>query len=230
MRVGRFTALVDGGGTPRGDFDVGAGTVVPALRALGVFDLDVVVATHPDLDHVEGLASVLRLVPVGELWLARAEGNGPLGPLLVAARERGVRVREVRRGDRADAPGVVVRVLWPPPGPLREEDNENSVVLRVDASRRGGGTWRALLSADLPATLEGALGAGRVDLLKVGHHGSRFSTGEALLRGTRPRDAVVSVGRNTYGHPNPEVLDRLRAAGARVWRTDESGALRFPVP
>jgi competence protein ComEC len=74
------------------------------------------------------------------------------------------------------------------------------------------------------------LGVGRLDLLKVAHHGSRFSTGDALLRETTPRDAVVSVGRNTYGHPNGAVLERLRTFGVRIWRTDEVGALRWPVP
>jgi len=91
-------------------------------------------------------------------------------------------------------------------------------------------SFSAVFLGDLPVGTEARLDVGRLDVLKVAHHGSRFSTGDALLQETRPRDAVVSVGRNTYGHPSADVLARLRAHGVRVWRTDESGAIRWPLP
>lgn len=226
VRLGDFTLLIDGGGTPRGDFDVGAGTVVPALRALGVFKLDVVVASHADADHIEGLSGVLRLLPVGELWIGqRAEDDPVLAAVLQAARERRVPVREVRRGDRLAVNGATFTVLWPRGAPWSTKDNENSVVVKLEDQG-----FRTVFLGDTPDPLEEYLGVGPVDLLKVAHHGSRFSTGEAFLNEVRPKDAIISVGRNTYGHPNAELLSRLSARGVRVWRTDERGAVRWPLP
>ena len=123
IRTGRLNMLIDGGGTPRGSYDVGAGTVVPALHAVGVFGLDVVVATHADSDHIEGLASVLRLMPVGELWIGqRKQGDPVLTALLNAAAERHVPVREVRRGDSLVSGDVRLNVLWPKGAPWRLRD------------------------------------------------------------------------------------------------------------
>ena len=83
---------------------------------------------------------------------------------------------------------------------------------------------------DLPDPTENFIRPGDLTLLKAAHHGSRFSTGTALLAQTTPKDVVISVGRNTYGHPTQAVLDRIAAARARVWRTDQSGTIRWPLP
>lgn len=228
LRVPGLTMLVDGGGSVGSDYDVGKGTVLPALRALGVRDLDVVVATHADTDHIEGLPSVLRALPVGEVWVGHLKkpGEDPvLDALVTAAHERNVPIREVRRGDQVTAAGVKVTVLWPQGRFWSTEDNDNSVALRIEA-----GEFRAALLGDLPDPTEALIGAGDLTLLKAAHHGSRYSTGEALLRQTTPQDVLISVGRNTYGHPTQAVLDRVAAAGARVWRTDQAGTVRWPLP
>ncbi|KQQ99410.1 DNA internalization-related competence protein ComEC/Rec2 [Deinococcus sp. Leaf326] len=227
LRLPGLTLLVDAGGSVGSDYDVGGRTVLPALRALGVRKIDVAVATHADTDHIEGLAAVLRGLPVGELWIGQRKEDDPvLAAVLAAAHERGVPVREVRRGDEVAAAGVKVTVLWPQGAPWSDEDNANSVALRVT-----DGDWHAALLGDLPDPVEGQIGVGRLDLLKTAHHGSRFSTDAAFLAQTAPRDALISVGaRNTYGHPNAAVLDRLAGAGARVWRTDLQGTVRWPLP
>ncbi|WP_394649548.1 ComEC/Rec2 family competence protein, partial [uncultured Deinococcus sp.] len=93
------------------------------------------------------------------------------------------------------------------------------------------GGWHAALLGDLPDPVEGRIGVGPLDLLKTAHHGSRFSTDATFLAQTHPKDALISVGaRNTYGHPNAAVLERLAAAGVRVWRTDLQGTVRWPLP
>ncbi|MFC4639031.1 DNA internalization-related competence protein ComEC/Rec2 [Deinococcus hohokamensis] len=226
LRLPHLTVLVDGGGSVGSDYDVGGRTVVPALRALGVHRLDVVVATHADTDHIEGLQSVLRALPVGELWIGhRKTGDPVLSGVLAVAAERGVPVREVRRGDQVHADGAALTVLWPSGERWSEEDNENSVALRLDS-----GGWRAALLGDLPSSVEAVVGTGDLNLLKAAHHGSRYSTGAELLRQSTPADTVISVGRNTYGHPHPDVLRRLQDSGVRVWRTDQSGTIRWPLP
>ncbi|KEF33234.1 competence protein ComEC [Deinococcus sp. RL] len=226
IRAPGLAVLVDGGGSVGSDYDVGTRTVVPALRALGVRRLNVVVATHADTDHIEGLCGVLRSLPVGELWIGHRKAADPvLAELLAVAREEGVPVREVRRGDRVEAGDVRLTVLWPGGRFWSTEDNDNSVTLTVEA-----GNFRAALLGDLAAETEARVGVGDLDLLKAAHHGSRHSTGAALLRQSTPADVVVSVGRNSYGHPHPEVLARVEAAGARMWRTDQLGTVRWPLP
>ncbi len=227
LRLPGLTMLVDAGGSVGSDYDVGGRRVLPALRALGVRKLDVAVATHADTDHIEGLAAVLRGLPVGELWIGQRKADDPvLTAVLAAARERGVPVREVRRGDEVEAAGVKVTVLWPQGAPWSDEDNANSVALRVT-----DGGWHAALLGDLPDPVEGQIGVGPLNLLKTAHHGSRFSTDATFLAQTHPKDALISVGaRNTYGHPNAAVLERLAGAGVRVWRTDLQGTVRWPLP
>ena len=107
------------------------------------------------------------------------------------------------------------------------EVNEHGVVVVVSYGRT-----RVLFQADAGLSVEWRLQGrvGPVALLKVGHHGSRSATGDAWLDELRPGDAVISVGaRNTYGHPAPEVVARLRAHGIRIWRTDEAGNITFEV-
>ncbi|MFC6666239.1 DNA internalization-related competence protein ComEC/Rec2 [Deinococcus radiopugnans] len=226
VRLPHLTVLVDAGGSVGSDYDVGGKTVVPALRALGVRKIDVVIGTHADTDHMEGISGVLRALPVGELWIGQRKTDDPvLTAVLGAAQEAGVPVREVRRGDQIASDGVSLTVLWPTGQVWSTEDNENSVAVRLES-----GSWHTALLGDLPDPAEHFLGLGHLNLLKVAHHGSRFSTDAELLRETAPADAVISVGRNTYGHPNPEMLTRLTTAGAKVWRTDQQGTIRWPIP
>ncbi|WP_233218763.1 DNA internalization-related competence protein ComEC/Rec2 [Deinococcus arcticus] len=226
IRLPGLTMLVDAGGSVGSDYDVGGRTVVPALRALGVRQLDVLVATHADTDHIEGVPAVLRALPVGELWVGhRKRGDPVLDAALAEAQARGVPVREVRRGDRVQAAGAALTVLWPTGQDWHDEDNENSVALTLES--RG---WRAAFLGDLAQAGEAMAGPGNLDLLKAAHHGSRHSTGAALLTQATPADTVISVGRNTYGHPHPDVLARLAQAGSKVWRTDQVGTVRWPVP
>ncbi|PNY81829.1 DNA internalization-related competence protein ComEC/Rec2 [Deinococcus koreensis] len=226
IRLPGLTVLADAGGSVNSDYDVGGRTVVPALRALGIHGIDILIATHADTDHIEGVSSVLRALPVGELWIGHDKVGDPvLDTVLQAARERGVRVREVRRGDQITASGATLTVLWPPGHVWSTADNDNSVAIKLESHG-----WSTALLGDLPDPAEALIGLGHLNLLKAAHHGSRFSTGDALLQQTAPADAVISVGRNTYGHPHPDVLGRLQAAGVKVWRTDQSGTIRWPIP
>lgn len=230
IQTPELRVLIDGGGTPHGDFDLSR-TTVPALHSLGVHALDIVVATHSDTDHIEGLVGVLRQMPVGELWIGQRDSdNENLTELLAMAEERGVNVREVQRGDYTEAGRLRLDVLWPQGHVWSTEPNENSVALRLSAAGQGGETLQAAFLGDLPAPLEHSLGLGAVDVLKTPHHGSKHSTSAALLAETKPDDAVISVGFNTFGHPSAEVLERLNATNVKVWRTDRQGTVIWPLP
>jgi competence protein ComEC len=227
VRLARGQAvLVDGGGTPFSDFDVGARVVVPALRALGIGALPVVVATHADADHIEGLVAVLGAFPVGALWIGQPAPERPaFVELMDVAAARGVPVREVRRGEAFRVGDLALDVLHPTHRPAGDP-NEDSVGLLL---RWRGAPW-ALLLGDAPARVEAGLPVPPTPLLLAPHHGSSSSTSDALLRAARPAWGWVSVGDNRYGHPAPSVLARLAAHGVAVRTTRAEGALRTPYP
>ena len=210
-RMGGGEVLVDGGRAEKGE------AVVRALRALGVEALELLVATHPDADHYGGLFRVIEEVPVGLALLA--PGFPEDHPLAEALRARGVPVVRAGAGTRLKVGQGEVRVLWPEA--LSGDDNQDGLALLLDFGR-----GRALLLADLPREVEARLPVGEVEALKVSHHGSQSGTSEVLLERTRPRVALIGVGPNPFGHPHPEVLERLERHGAEIRRTDQDGAVR----
>ena len=194
--------------------------------------IDLAILTHPHEDHVAGLAALLDRYRVGRIYEPGMVGAGPGHRAFAAALARGGRRSErLATGDRFAVDGVRFRVLWPdrdrvPAGPSDDGSavNDSSIVLALSAGSR-----RFLLTGDAELDVEGTLverGLERADVLKVGHHGSRTSSTPGLLAAVRPRVALVSVGaRNRYGHPDPGVLERLVAGGARVFRTDRDGSI-----
>ena len=219
---GRRRILVDAGAAGPYRFDVGEHVVAPFLWNRPAGRLDVVALSHSDPDHSGGLRAVMRGLGVGEFWENGYWYAGSEAALRAVERSGAIR-RILARGQRLWVGDALVTVLHPA-GPM-ESENDLSLVLRLD--------WRGvsvLLTGDLArhgeaAVLERAEPV-RALLLKVAHHGSRFSTGAAFLEASRPAFAVISAGaRNPFRHPAPETLDRLAASGARVYRTDRDGAV-----
>jgi len=217
--------LVDGGPRSEGR-DAGRRVVVPFLRREGAERLAAIVATHAHADHVGGLPAVLGALPVDDvLEPGEPLGEAPYLEFLAASEASGARWRAARTGDRLDVDSVHFTVLSPDSAWAAEttDPNEESVVLLVEYGR-----VRLLLTGDagLPVEFRLAGRVGDVDVLKVGHHGSRSATSEAWLDEAKPEIAVISVGaRNTYGHPAPEVVARLVAHGVQVHRTDREGTI-----
>jgi competence protein ComEC len=191
------------------------------------------VLSHPHPDHFLGLPAALGRVEVGAFWdtgQGEAEGTGgAYATLLAGLRARRVSVRRPEQLCGAhELSSATVEVLHPCPSfvPLGHA-NDNPFVVRV-----GFGQHHALLVGDAELAAETTLLEHNVDVraefLKVGHHGSRTSSGAAFLAAVHPRWAAISCGvRNRFGHPHRAAVDRLLAAGIVVHRTDREGTIRF---
>lgn len=224
------TMLIDCGPALEG-YDAGERLVAPKLYGMGVRTLDLLILTHPDGDHTGGLRALARRFRIGRVVVNAAfRGHAGMRETLSAARIDGRSVVWVSGRAWVRWGGWTIRVHAPAPsGPA--DDNARSLFVHVSGERSS-----VLLTGDAPTEVEEAMvgqaGPWEAQVLKAGHHGSAHSTGARMLAVVRPRDVVVSCGRNNvYGHPSPDVLARIRFAGARVARTDREGDLVFePSP
>ena len=238
-------------------FDVGEEVVSPYLWSRQIRRLDVVALTHAHSDHMGGMPAILRNFRPRELWVSVDPNSDSYRTLLAEAASLGIRVRHLRAGNRISWDSLDLAVLAPTaaytnPGP---PINNDSLVLRMFFDRASAlleGDAEApsehqMVSASLASSshctdlssrsaAEGSASScqdsaaqlGPDTLLKVGHHGSRTSTTPEFLALVAPQDAVISVGRNnTFGHPRPEIIQRLHDAHARVFRTDRFGLTTF---
>lgn len=211
--------LVDGGPADA------SGRVLEAIRKAGVDRLDVLISTHPHADHIGGLAGVLDAVPVsrvidsGKVHTSKTY-EGYLEKILA----KDIPFALGRTGSSFALGPATVKILWPAEN-LSENLNDCSVVVHVIY-----GKFSALLAGDIEAGSERALVQRKLlspaVVLKVAHHGSDTSTTSAFLSVLRPAIAIISAGAgNSYGHPAASVLARLKASGAKVYRTDLDGTV-----
>ena len=230
--------LIDGGATYE-RFDMGRGVVAPYLWNRGIRSIDHVIATHPQLDHVGGLAWVLRHFTVRQFWATGDRREEPFYQnLQQALAYRGLTEQVARQGqEMLSSDSCQLKVLNPPDRPdvgglpvgRRMQGhalNNRSIVTELIC-----GVHRILFTADVEQeTLlrmsQDSHEHERVALVKVPHHGASSSLQMDWLSAVRPRYAVISVGRhNPYGHPAPAVLNAYVAQGASLFRTDRDGGI-----
>ncbi|MEA4888200.1 MAG: DNA internalization-related competence protein ComEC/Rec2 [Clostridiaceae bacterium] len=238
------TVFIDGG-------KAGSGyrVLLPAMDALAIDKVDLLIATHGHEDHVGGLIELIGnrrakklLLPLG---LPEQMADEPAknktnrweqdwtAMLLKSSREAEIGVQTIKAHDTIVL-GKRIRfdILYPDPeaaGQLSEENgggdgNEWSVQMLADLSG-----CRILLTADCTKTIEENLlrqnGWPPANILKVAHHGSKMTTETGMLKAVKPETAIISVGKNQYGHPAAKTLQRLTGEGCRIYRTDRSGAI-----
>lgn len=233
---GRVMVLDAGGNGPGARTDPGKQVVLPFLRARGHRRIDILVVSHPHPDHLGGMQALAEALPVGELWVGERPGQAGMFEKLVSTLEpKGTQVH-VLSAETPVAPlgGVEVQVLHPfqgwQEGLTRKKDrsvNNGSLVLLLSF-----GELDLLLTGDIEQAAEKLLlqdaRLRRVEVVKVPHHGSDTSSGEALVQATRPALALMGVGReNRFGFPRREVVRRWALAGAEVLRTDLHGAVEL---
>ena len=226
ISAGGETALVDCGSS---NSWINAGSIAAnEINTLGHTELTYLILTHYHNDHANGLETLFSRLRVRHLILPElsgAENQSLLTEILALAEENGTEVT-LLRGEEAVRMNAVTFRIFPPLG--RGSSNEEGLSLLCSC-----GDFDMLVTGDMDSDTEQALldytAFEDVEVLVVGHHGSKYSTGSALLQALEPEAAVIPVGDKSYGHPAPETLARLEDAGAQVWRTDARGTVTVRV-
>ena len=220
LRCGDSLTLVDCGG----DSTANAGDIAADyIRSMGGRKLDLLVITHFHDDHANGVPQLLERVPVDAIAFPAAAEESPLkGAILSAAEEKQIALYEIGEDRTVTLEGESLR-LFAPLG-AGETNEEGLSVLATS------GDFDVLITGDMGGDVEQLLlehtELPHVELLVVGHHGSKYSTSPELLTAIQPETAVISVGAdNRYGHPTSETLERLSAAGTELYRTDLQGTV-----
>jgi len=220
--------MVDAGGVTGPRFDIARRVIEPVVWMLGVRQLAHLVLTHGDADHIGGASSLIRDLAPDEVW----EGipvpkHEPMSQLRDLTGTGGSVWRTVQRGDRVRIGGVDVIVWHPPPADWERQRvrNDDSIVIELRY-----GNVSIVLPGDVEAPSEKALARllapAPITIVHAPHHGSPSSSSLQLLQLMSPAVVVMSVGRNNrFGHPDRAVIERYRATGAAVFRTDQDGAV-----
>lgn len=209
------TMLIDAGTTESGE------KVASYIAGLGYSRIDYVIATHPHEDHIGGMARVLRSFDIGEIWMPRATSNtATFEGLLDVIAEKGILVHAAEEGKIICSDEGFSATILSPFETSYSDLNDWSVILELDV-----GVKSFLFTGDASSSVIGKACGHHVDVLKVGHHGSRTSTTQQLAETLSPDWAVISVGAgNSYGHPSEEVLSALSGV-AHLLRTDLDGTV-----
>ncbi|MDP4091836.1 MAG: DNA internalization-related competence protein ComEC/Rec2 [Bacillota bacterium] len=224
------TILIDGGGDASNmnkSPNIGDTVVVPFLYDQGITGIDLVIASHSHSDHIQGLFPVIENFHVKNLILPDNNDTKGFSLLEKEAQNEKVKVMLCSRGNIIQLDKYTYfEVLYPARGSCFDESslNNSSIVLKLhykDVS--------ILFTGDIQTEAEEIiLDSGtdlKADVLKVAHHGSSTSTGKDFINKVRPVMAVISVGKNNFGHPSQEVQARLEDNNIRIFRTDQSGAV-----
>ncbi|MCC7434268.1 MAG: MBL fold metallo-hydrolase [Methanoregulaceae archaeon] len=225
VRSGGKTVLIDAG--PATDrYDAGARIIVPKLRQMGVTQIDMVLLTHPDSDHIGGLSSITRRISVQAIGVPlHYKGHPELSREFKEAGIRDDQVQWIAGPSVAKFGDATLRMDVPAWDPTTS-DNEGSLFVWI-----GMGASSLMMTGDAGEIAELQMikkGPWTAQYLKLGHHGSRFSSNGGWLEHVRPQFAIASSGKNnSYGHPAPDTLERCRVRGIVVWRTDQHGDLHL---
>lgn len=227
------TYLVDGGGIYGKELgeNVGKTILLPYLEFLGVSEVEAVFLSHPDSDHMTGLLEIMEYIPVRRFYLGEYPYKVTKELTLLKETLEKYHTTLYTVDNRSRTPDGTWTCLAPVAGTSfsEGEDNHGSMVLKYTV-----GDTEVLFTGDMPYEGEQLLLEKNVDvsadILKVSHHGSKYSSNENFLAAVDAKAAVISCGeRNVYGHPHKETLERLSEAGTEIYRTDVCGSVQIKL-
>lgn len=221
--------LVDGGST--GVKNAGNYRILPYLKYEGVKEVDYVILTHLDEDHMNGIRELVEMtgtldgIVIGEIFFPEiANPDDPYEELWKMAEEKGIAVGTIGAGDCFTEEDFEMKCLYPFKNSYSADKNDSSTTLQITYRK-----FTMLLTGDMSTSGEKELLRKNmvqdVDVWKVSHHGSKYSGGAEFLEKIRPNLSLISVGKNNYGHPSDELLKRLKAVRSYVKTTLECGAI-----
>lgn len=226
--------LIDGG--PNSNISAKISKYIPFYDK----DIELIILTHPHADHIRGLLQVFEDYNVKNFMFAGANYESKVyADFMTALEAEGSNVYLARAGDTIsfvkhqvsgqNVQHLVLNIL----APMRETFSRNFKSIHDSniVSQLNLGHKKFLLTGDMEEDLELELIRSKaitdIDILKIGHHGSKTSTSPKLLQAARPEEAIIQVGRNSYGHPTPLVLDRLTRFGVKIFRNDQLGDIVY---
>lgn len=200
--------------------------VISYLKQAGVKKLDAVIATHPHSDHIGGMADVIQAFDIGSFYMPKvSHTTKTFENMIDAVKNKGLKATEAKAGASIDVGQGFMAFFVAPNSASYDNLNNYSAVLKLEV-----GQSAFLFTGDAEELSENEIVRGGSNLqsnvLKVGHHGSKSSSTASFLNAVKPQYAVICVGSdNKYGHPTDEVLTRLQAVGAKIYRTDTQGTI-----
>ena len=231
IRLKDKNLLIDTGGNVFGKFDIGENILLPYLRKTGVKAIDGVFISHFDADHCKGLLSLFGEIDLKNIFIGYKSPENPLyNEIIRASKEHDVKIIIVNKGDilKLDSNNNI-QVLEPSKNKTSYEgENDNSLILNANLYNR-----EILFTGDIETNGEDRLIKNskrrNVDILKVPHHGSKTSSKQELINHFDPKTAIVQVGKNNFGHPDQDVLERYYKNGTEVYRNDKLGLITISI-
>ena len=204
--------LIDAGNNEDGE------TLVNNLKTLGVEKIDYLVGTHPHEDHIGGMDDIINSFEIGKIYMPSVTTNTKtFEDVIDAAKNKNLQIETPKAGDNFTIGKVSCEVAYV--GSDKENLNLSSIIIKMKYNNLS-----YLFTGDTEADVENKIDFGKINILKVAHHGSDTSSSEKFVNETAPEVAIISVGKdNSYGHPSNEIIKRYEKVGSKIYRTDEVG-------
>lgn len=224
------TITIDGGSSDVKN--VARYRMIPCIKASGTGVIDYAVITHADKDHISGIEEIINMntengVTIRNLVMPHVSyEDEAYDELLTAAKTKGIQVLYIKEGDTMKLGKVEIKCIHPDGKYISDNRNDYSTVLSLKYEN-----FSALFTGDIPAEIEKSI-INKIDnnytILKVAHHGSKYSSDMEFLKKVMPAYSVISVGEdNSYGHPGTETINKLKSLNSKILRTDLSGEIEI---
>lgn len=200
---------------------------IPKALSLSDRYIDFVVMTHPQQDHFGGLIEIAKRYQVGAFIYSGKDTNSKgFAEFKKILNERNIKIITLEQNDKIKYQASVINILSPNLADIKNKDiNKSTIVLYLKNNDTS-----ALYTGDIDKKIEQKIISEynfKADVLKVSHHGSKHSSSQEFINIISPKVAVIEVGKNSYGHPTAEVLDRLKTFGVKIFRTDQNGTIKI---